>query len=509
MKPRGYSGKPAAKTDVVDYSSSLTIAEFESGKSAAQRRVSFNSLISDSQINPEASIIISANPVLETLNDHKLLFFSSEYRESTLTALQAYRISTATRRELSADENYLNTVVLNSLRAFNTDYATCRSLGQDFLKTSTKILSDEHKSFAGLSIESIPYFDGATRSDHYQYDTKQVSVCFHPLPLPLHTNNQPSLLLAHELTHAIDDVHSDLSSCKLLFHTLDKNAKGNGRTQEAILDCAARIVDDDHKTFTKFYLPNLKEQWFVAKGRQVFYDRAKEWVDVMASSPDTNVFAEFDASGKRGLRCGSVPTEFLTFSIEHVFNALKESTNPDEFASKYETRITGALSKEDTSRFDLEIKKAALELIKDTTSAHLRLLQEHSTSTALSKCCDQAINVLESQYASFDLPSVAIARSSSIPKVEDVAPSLKREGSPPDPRDAQSEKKLDMDTKQSAFARRQSHPSIQNKLYSKDDSGIENIVEQMRERFKKSEKITNNTAIDTSNRNMGPRPRSR
>jgi hypothetical protein len=496
-------------TQVVDSSPALTIAEFESGKSILQRRSSFQELVSRSQISPQASETINANPILETLNKHELLFFSTEHREATANFISKNTSSVYSKAlDQCSPTQKVNLVVQKSLNAFDHSYNSCKSLGQDFLHTSIKILTAKHTDFAGLSIEAIPSFEGKIRSDHYQYDTKQVHICFQPLVPPLNTKHNTSLLLAHELTHAIDDVHSNLNSCKVLFQNLHKNATGSRRKQEAILDCAAKIVDDDKKTFSKFYLPSLKEQWFITEGKRVFHDRTQEWVAAIEENPATNVFVGVD-DGKRGLRCGSVPTEFLTFSMEHVFNALKESENPNEFADKYNTIITRALSKVDENGFELEIKKAALELIKDTTSAHLRLLQEHSTSPALSECCDKAINILETQYSSLHSQSVAIARSSSIPEVEDVAPSLKREGSPPDPRDAQSEKKLDMDTKPSASALRQSHPSIQSKLYSKDDSCIENIVEQIRERFKKSEKITNSTAIATSNRNMGPRPLSR
>ncbi len=59
MKPRGNSGKPEAKTGVVDSSSSFTISEFESGKSPPQRRASFHQLKCRSQIDSQVSEIIS------------------------------------------------------------------------------------------------------------------------------------------------------------------------------------------------------------------------------------------------------------------------------------------------------------------------------------------------------------------------------------------------------------------------------------------------------------------
>ncbi len=514
--------------EVSNATSSLTVAQFEQGKSVIQRRVSFQELGDILQFDTRVPEIINTNLVLSTLNINRLLFFSTENRESTLNYLKNHKYN----KDILSHDIALNTIIFNSLDTLNKDYMECMQLGKDFLNTSTQVLAMQNKSsgFGGLSIESIPYFDGNIRIDGYAFDPKQLRICFQPMKAPLRASNRPSLLLAHELTHAIDDVQN-LNSCKVLFNTLHNKAHNDAKKQELILDCAAKILDhdDNHQMFTNQYLPSLKKKWFKKKNKNNFvYDWANHWVEKMnKASAQQNVFEDFDDQGNRGLKCGSVPTEFLTFSTEHVFNALKQSDNVTQFTNNYQNTIRSQLSSCDN--FAPEIKKAAFELIKDTTNPHLTLLMDHSSSEELTASLGSAIYILQKACDTLTQPVAALSTTITN-EVDDTHSSRKRSSSPLQGQnnEEKDEKKPNIENNRSTtdspipqlntsnttslttdhYSARKSIPSTQEHLYSKDDSRIDEMVSRMKERFSPTKATNSTTPTTPTTKTMPERRRS-
>lgn len=211
---------------LISASSSLTIAQFEKNKPTQNRRVSFNDL----QLHDNASQLIDNNPVLKLLHSKELLFFSTEYRENVeFIYKESINSSSKPKKTPSkkvlqlsdtnesysqipqlSDTNKIDDIILRSLNNFNNAYNDCNSLAQAFLITSTELAmnglqinepqdksenNEEITSFHGLSIEAIPYFDGKTRSDYYQYDRQQISICFQDLPVPLPTDNNINIYM--------------------------------------------------------------------------------------------------------------------------------------------------------------------------------------------------------------------------------------------------------------------------------------------------------------------------
>lgn len=490
------------ETPTIHSNQLLTIDAFEKYKSPEERRISFNELISNGHINDAVSNIITSNPVLNLLYNNDLLFFSTEYRQKVYDDLKQNKVIDKKIRQKLATTNNISDVANASLEEFNTEYQNCSNLAKAFLNTSTQILADKGKEFGfgGLSIEAIPYFDGTTRSDSYQYATKQVRICFQNMPPPLRSSNPPSSLLAHELTHAIDDLCSNLNSCKVLFNSLHSTAPSDLSKQEKILDCVSKILDanDVNKTFEKYYLPNLKAAWFPKnrksnKNKSEGYDWAKNWANrINDTSDSSNIFEGFDDDGKRGLQCGFVPTEFLTFSVEHIFNALQDTNTSQEFTNNYENIIISLLSQID-HEFTPEIKKAALELIKDTTQHHLVLLREHSScSSELRASLDEASNILTRQCHSLTSQSTSLSATTHSGEEDEVDLNRKRSASLNEhDHEQRTEKKTNTDSNEptatlatpAPSSSRKTISSIQEHIHSKDDSGVNEIVDKMRARF--------------------------
>ncbi len=524
------------KTPLTTSSQSLTVGRFE--QQFQKKRASFNELILSGHISDKGSQIISNNPVLRLLNERELLFFSTEYRED-VNAIHKKKYKTRQIPQLS-NTNNVNEVICKSLTAFDTTYNNCSKLAKEFLMTSTNLSIEKphDKSnnqsdsidFHGLSVEAIPYCiwdkkaKQLTRMESYSYYRCAISICLQNLPFPLSTNNNSCIVLAHELTHAIDDTHTNLNSCKVLFNTLHNKAHNNAAKQEAVLECASKIVDNHESMFTNHYLSDLKNLWFTDNGKPTFYDWANYWVEEMNNaSTQQNVFVGSDKQGNRGLKCGSVPTEFLTFSIEHVFNALENSNNPEEFTNNYQNTIRSQLSACDN--FAPEIKKAAFELIKDTTTPHLTLLMNHSSSEELKSSLGKAIEVLEHQCSELSQSSSTMMnlenrkRPATTPndqdrdekRITEEQTYIENNNSTTTtivPSHTSSSSSTNISSTTDLNSARKSASSTQEHLYSKDDSGVDEIVNRMLKRLS-STKATSNTAPTTpTTKTMPERRRS-
>ena len=402
-----------------------TIAAFEGGFSGSTPR---KSLADIKVIDPGLIAQINHNDILKPLNATELLFYSTEYRESAAKALSKVK-SARNALDQCSPTITLNKSLSSALSSIDKDISTCSELGKAFLTASATMLAASKNlykegkidaSFEGLSIEAIPcYSKNHGRSDNYQYTSQQVQICFQELPAPLTASNRPMVILAHEFTHAIDDIYTKLRSARVLFENLNRNAPSNVGTQTKILECAAALVDDSADTLTKGYLPEFLK--YISKKSEEGTTLVSEWAEY-ARDKDMP-FQESNGS----MTCTSVPTEFLTFNMEHIFNSLNASSSPDEFQTKYQEVVEASLKK--ISKYAPDVQAAALELIKDTTKVHLDLISDKTPSADLQRCCDIVDDILSKAHAARTLvppslsSSVATAPSSSS-SISSVAPPI-------------------------------------------------------------------------------------
>jgi hypothetical protein len=364
---------------------SKTIKDFED-RGYPKNRIKFIDLLSDDLCDAsERSKIheqLSAHPMLGPLYKARLLDFSTEYRESTLTSLK----QKAQAKPQCSDSQDLAEVIDESVSAIVQDYLICTPLAQQFLNTSAQILAASKQkhdsneidaSFEGLSIEAVPCFEGAVRSDNYQYDAQQARICFRNFNPPLNATVRQSTLLAHEFTHAIDDIYDKTQSIKILFDNLQRNAPCNPSKQEEILKCAAILVDDSTNTLQTEYLPSFIKGLY------------KENTNVEARMRLAKNPRPFQHESTGILECTSIPTEFLTFSIERVFDVLRDSASTKDFNLKHTEELEKRIKSARAHPYSAEILGAALELVNDTTSHHLdRIIQASQTTCPdLAECC--------------------------------------------------------------------------------------------------------------------------
>lgn len=383
-------------------------------------------IIGDAKASYEKSVVeyVASNPLLNILNDSDLLFFSTEHRATTAESIKAKPGS-------QCDENQdLVNVVLASLHAIDIDFLKNNSnLSQAFLITSAEMLvgskalqeSGELDSyFEGLSIEAIPSFNG-TRSDDYNYIEQQTQICFQALTAPLDTPHLPSLLLAHEFTHAIDDSYRKVNSAAIVFENLHRNAPKDKDKQMQILECAANLVDDT-QALTAGYLPGFK-RYLLKKNVGVdvaehYTNLHKENTESASAIADTRQSVQLISdrrifqNDEGALECTSVLPEFLTFSIENVFQALKKSETVQEFEKNYTERVNILLERTIGKYPDSAIRAAALELILDSTKPYLDLIKDKTTFPELQNCCDITSRILEENY--IQIKRSISAKSSSV-----------------------------------------------------------------------------------------------
>ena len=375
-----------------------SIDNFESLSSS--KSMTFQELETRGLLGPHALEVrskIESNQMLKELYDANLLHFSTKHRAE----VEATGSLKAEERAVCRRDIPLGDVVVESIRAIDEDYKKRSPLAQEFLNSSTRLLVASaipavpgtiavDAPFRGLSIEAIPAFDGA-RSDNYLYDTRQAEISFRPLPGALAPSQAPSVLLAHEFTHAIDDICDHSKSVNRVFDTL---ASATGSTkpkrydkQESMLRSAASMIDDGVKSLHDTYLPEFTTN-YLKKGRDVVAAYAE---DATSKVPHTRLF---QSAGSRGLDVTSVPAEFLTFSAEHVFKTLNDSVNPAEFHTKYKQFIDESFTSAKKTG-----NVAAFGMIKDVTSAHLeRIAQSAGAGSDLSECCSHAQGVLDAKY---------------------------------------------------------------------------------------------------------------
>jgi hypothetical protein len=341
--------------------------------------------------------LINGNPFLQILNDKNLLFYSTEHREETKRAIQGHN---AALTRSCGDTFELSSSIRQSLKEIDTAWNECSELGKQFLIASVTMLADSKNlqengdldaSFEGLSIEAIPCYSENSRSDNYVYTTQQVQICTRKLPAPLTLNASLTTIFAHEFTHAIDDTYSKLHSIHTVFANLHKSASEDFEQQFEILKCSVKLVDDDAQLFEKGYLPTFEN---FLRGKDVSEGSEVSNKDVVKWYANQNI-SDRPFQGEEGeLICTTIPAEFLTFNIEHIFNTLNESKTTEEFQTKYETVVSSVLK--NITSYPLPIQLAALKLVQETTKHHLDLIKSKADdSPDLQACCDIANKELE------------------------------------------------------------------------------------------------------------------
>lgn len=294
-----------------------------------------------------------------------------------------------TKSKCSPDYS-LNEALLESIYGFTSDYNSISNIGKNFLDVSATILVSD-VNFKGLSMEAAPYLDRRlkSRSDFYLYNDQKLRICLREFGTPLKPVTSLSTLMIHEMTHAIDD-YCNMGSCRTFFKVLDEKNKTQNFDKPTFLACSADIVDDEANTFTKSYLDDLNKQ--LPKDNEI-------------SNIANNYGHSFITvkGNRRGLTCPPECTEFLTFSVEQIFDALSSSDTTEQFSTNYNNIIETSISKAAAHQYSPpEILSSAFGLIKDTTVPHLQLIKEHAERDEqyheLAKCCDAAMNSLETKH---------------------------------------------------------------------------------------------------------------
>lgn len=249
-------------------SKSYTLKEFETitmnpGSGSAvytePKRASIRTLVDQSLLLNHVAIEkqINDNTILQTLHREDMLLFSTEHRESTLNKLTPALQNDPAIKLAGGEDQTLDSVIQASLQKITDDYTSCSDLAKEFLNTSAQMLAvskgagssgsahgiDRH--FKGLSIEALPFFEKNVRSDNYFFTTSQIQMCSQDLQGQLTSTSTPSILLAHEFTHAIDDIYNKVNSIGIVFDNLESNASKDLKKQIRILNCAAKILDGD------------------------------------------------------------------------------------------------------------------------------------------------------------------------------------------------------------------------------------------------------------------------
>ncbi|MGV2433315.1 MAG UNVERIFIED_CONTAM: hypothetical protein LVQ98_08735 [Rickettsiaceae bacterium] len=391
-------------------------------KAFPSKRASFHELETHGVLdrkNPDCAKIyklIDDNPCLSAFYKQELLYFSTSERIETSKLLR----SGPTLDECDQSKNLLG-AISSSLIAFTSDYANPREsdLSRSFLTSCAVALSNtkgEENSFEGLSVEDIPSIkksgpSSVTRSEGYDYHDQKIKICFKNFPAPLGKDNTATLLAAHEMTHAIDEVCDKTHSIRVLYDTLCRYAGPDDKTKQGnIIRAAAILVDDPTDRLNTSYLEHIPDFQISKYLKDPVHDRAfqvneDEKVPTSTKGGAVAKAAKMAQDMDGALDCPSVAAEFLTFGTERLYECLADTKSnlPAEFRSRYTAmiqqkieRVASAFGKTVPCSQDFVQKTLgpALEMIQQTMDKHLEGIQRNPTNSQLIECCYHAQMVL-------------------------------------------------------------------------------------------------------------------
>jgi len=333
--------------------------------------------------------IISNNTVLNKLNGANLLFFEDKFNVSTRGKIvEKSALNTLNEIEKDGTDLFYADTILKSFKNFITIFYKLNNLRSLFFKGNLDILvinkvnyiqkeeelgeerfnELELSCFEGLNIQSIPYYDGATRMDVYDYYTQSIDICLLPkskLPKQLKLSISHIDLLIHEFTHAIDDTYNNLNSVRIIFDMLRPH-KNSGKLEE-ILSCATKIVDDEEHTFDIQY-KKLVEHDII------------HWVEWLEShSNDSRPFQigeneeehKDDQPYMGALVCSNFPSEFIAFSVEKIFSSMKFAETIKGFEENYKKELNTNISKYCATGYTSSIISTSYSIVKNITIDYL------------------------------------------------------------------------------------------------------------------------------------------
>jgi len=358
------------------------------------------------------------NSILKLLNEQELLYYSSEFGDSTKKLFN-------TRRGKSAAEKITEILtkpkeaLRESIAAFHEDYQTMNEVSKELLLQTTKMLI-EKKSFEGVTIQLVPKYKEQTRQEDYDFVKKTVSICFYPFPSHslLYAGLKPTQALMHELTHGLDHALGMPSYKNLLSYL----TKPDGVHLVPILEASADLVD---ATGT------LKNQYINPKYTKV--DDADEKLTKPYKNenyPNKPFIVAVAGSYKPGdevqKESGEFPhalglAEYLTFGTEQISDSIKSSNTVEEFGKQYRNDLQTNLNRikvpyqTDPKLTVEELRYASLGLLKAAMETHI---SEMGKSSVLQPYMLKAIETFKTlEYNSFKSTLQSVLETYAEPKL--------------------------------------------------------------------------------------------
>ena len=274
---------------------------------------------------------------LENLHNKNLLFFSEEHitgkgsdlRSLIIGELKVRLLESKYTKDLIKDslQKDPSAIITESLENIFNSYNKLNKGAITFLNelvnylVATKDNDNAPATFEGLAIERVPFlYKNGSRADHYYYNEQKVRVCTSNFPIPM--NSELMTVLAHEFTHAVDDICFNLISVESFLCFLVKNTKNTN--VRSVIQVAAQILD---KELDSLYLGQLFkdiDRFKIKTKCDNDYDFFNLWYKEGVTNTfydDKNNLLNF-LQDKDGIVCYSaVPAEFLAFYVEKLFYA--------------------------------------------------------------------------------------------------------------------------------------------------------------------------------------------
>ncbi len=204
-----------------------------------------------------------------------------------------------------------------------------------------------HASFEGVTISQTPSKSGKYRVDVYDSDIQKIHMCPLGLDIPV------SVLFAHEMTHAIDDIYDDRKSGDRTVAVLKFRDDGSLTTadfQKSTIELVASTFAAGDKFLTEYRNPA-----FSAKASFV---EACESADIKSDAGEVLNRQEKNAS--------NLSIEFSSFAFETLYYEMAKSGVGD-FLAQYKgllpTESVGAVSSSSGPSAEVEHRKSAQEVI--------------------------------------------------------------------------------------------------------------------------------------------------
>lgn len=277
------------------------------------------------------------NPLLDALFNAQKLHFGVSHKTVYINSLASPELE---------ESKSIATMIIESVDYFNKKWETLSSSQRQYLlfTTSSLIASAEENHehcFENIIMEYYPDVEAGSMADGYRHHTQSLEVCFSSLRDKTRGSIALPIVIAHEYTHAIDDIyHRNRSSEKSLIALSQAPDKSSLKKLAENL----ALIADPQKTLSSAY---LKDEL----AGEVTPENLKSWrtrITRQKNMGNTDYMIHQNASQEDCLQYGPMFAEFLAFHSERLFNALKRPPRRSIFAGNEEA---SRLMQEVTSEF--------------------------------------------------------------------------------------------------------------------------------------------------------------